>query len=217
LAWLIPCLLSVLVHRSAVILAPPLLLLLLHQRFPRLAWLGVVLIAAVGLFNPLALFLDLELEQNLLAQEGQQGPMLIALDALLVIGATRFAVPSATPSGAPATMRNSAPFARTCVNLAFFAAAFAAMLFATREVPLVLFRSYFYLEFIRVPLLAMVFHTALNRLNASQAAAVGLVVVGCLVCWARTANSEWEYTERGTVPWQLSEIFERWRRIEDNG
>jgi hypothetical protein len=214
--WMLPCLLALLVHRSAAVLVVPLFLLLIYRRWPLAAWLGVLAVLVLGLFNPLSLIFDLDLELTLLGNEGEQGPALMALDASVVIGATWI--------GRQAWLREDAPnagdserLAYVCRQLLMFATGFAAALYAAHEVPLVLFRSYFYIEFLRVPLLAMIIHAGLLQLRCARLAAVtGLVIVGALVCWARASGAEWQYADRGWVPWQLSEVIERWHRIEDN-
>jgi len=98
-----------------------------------------------------------------------------------------------------------------------FTVAFAALLFVVRDIPLLFFRNYFYLELIRVPCLALLLYAAILRMrNARLLAAVALFLLGGTLCWMRTAHSGWDYSDSGSLsmPFSLSNVMQRWGHIE---
>lgn len=214
--WLLLCAGSAGVHGASAILLLPLGAMLLHRRFPRWAMAFVCGIAVAGLFNPLLLLTDIELQATLFGEEGQQPPLLMLLDASLVLGAWWIG------AHRPRSPRDRGPAAldglrHAAEGVLVFGIAFAAVLFAVREVPLVMFRSYFFLEFVRAPLLALVFFAALRRLTTLRLpAALVLLIVSAAACWARTAGADWQYTSDGLLPMQLPDLMRRWQTIENS-
>jgi EpsG family len=207
--WLVwPCL-AVAVHNSAAMLGLPLLLAMLLSTRPRLFVLllgGVVLAAAT---NRIPMISDLAEATSFLKDDGQIGLALPTLDALLL----------ALTWGVWRTLSDSQrPSRHVAARLLCFAIALAVLLFCIRDVPLLFFRSYFYLEFLRAPMLAFVISVALRRSGAAGLPlAIVAMLLAALVCWLRVRGADWSYgaTHVHWPEWlDVHSVVRRWQMIQ---
>ncbi len=205
--WLLLAAASVLVHTSTLLLALPLALALLHRRHPRLFWLGVGAVFAFGASGILETYIDaIAGLGNVLSEEGAQGSLLVLLDGLVV----------AAVAWLNRRTLGRTPQQRALLSSALaFAVAFGATMFVVRDIPLLFFRSYFYFEFIRTPLVALLLYALLARAGRARllVAAVCLAAAGA-VCWQRTLASEWDYGSGGRVALSIVGVLERWTAID---
>lgn len=204
-AVLLWALVAVLVHNSAVLLWLPLLLAWARPRAPRLFW--TVLLLSVALTNSglIGWLNELIAAGTLLKDDGQIGLALPLLDVAVLGGGWWL-------------LRRSAAGSRLAL-LWSFCIAFAALLLCIREVPLMFFRTYFFLEFLRVPMLALLLCAGLRRGGDWRApiAALALLCAAGL-CWTRVQGAEWTYrgTPQSWPEWlQMDRLADRWQKIED--
>ncbi|MEK8045032.1 EpsG family protein [Ideonella margarita] len=196
---------AVLVHNSAVLLWLPLMLAWARPLAPRLFWamllLAVILTNAglVGWLN------ELTAAATLIKDDGQIGLALPLLDLAVL-------------SGGWWLLRSSSSGQRLQL-LWYFCIAFAALLLCIREVPLMFFRTYFFLEFLRVPMLALLLCAGLRR-GGDWRAPMAVLALLCAagLCWTRVQGAEWTYrsTPQSWPEWlQMDRLVDRWQKIED--
>jgi hypothetical protein len=202
--WLLGPVLSVATHNSAILLWIPLIFSWLYGYSPRSCWLGLLLMVGLANSGLFSFLNDLIEVGKLLQDDGQIGPALPALDVVVLLAGWYLLRREA---GAP--QRNL---------LWVYAVAFAALLMTIREVPLMFFRTYFYVEFLRTPLLAMLLVAGLRRCGPWKAPVAALAIVLSLgLCWLRAEGSEWLYQGAAASQpewWQMSRLMDRWERIE---
>lgn len=208
--WLLLPLLAGGIHNGALMLLAPLLLsLLLHARPKLLLTLLAAFLAAAEL-QQIPLLSELATDLSFLKQDGEIGYLLPTLDAGVLVLA--WWVWRRTPV-------SQRPFDdRSMARILWFGMTLGVMLFSVREVSLLLFRSYFFFEFLRVPMLAFVLCAWLRSADAARHALQAMLLACAVtVCWLRAHGSEWVYTS-GTTTWpdwaDIHHTFERWRSIE---
>lgn len=210
-AWLLLTPLACAIHNATLMLFVPLLLsTLLHAR-PRLLALVLIAAFAAAELQQIPLLSELTADLSFLKQDGEIGIALPLLDAAVLLLAV------VTWRRMPEPER---PFDRAVLaRIVCFALTLGLMLFAIREISLLLFRTYFFVEFLRAPLLAFVLWSWLRRAGPAGRWLVPLVLIAAvLVCWQRARGSDWLYADPDAAwpAWaDLHHTFERWRAIED--
>lgn len=207
--WLWPAV-ACATHNSALLLVVPLVLSAALASRPRL-FLAVALTAlAASLTGQIPLAGELSEATSFLKEDGQIGLALPLLDSAVLL------VASLVWRGLPAQER---PSASAVSRLLCFGIALAVLLFCIREVPLLFFRSYFYLEFLRAPMLAFVIAAALQRAgNAAMPGAAIALPLAALLCWLRAHGSDWSYSaEHARWPeWlDIQSVLLRWQSIQN--
>lgn len=207
--WLLLPAVAGAIHNSVLILGAPLLLVLCLGRRPGilaaalLAWLVLAFAGQVTFVNELAEAI------SFLKEDGEIGIALPALDASVLVSTWllwRKSPPTARPS------------VQTMRLLLWFGLALAVLLFSIRDVPLLFFRSYFYVEFLRTPMLAFIVGELLRRTGRSKPAAAAVAfALAAALCWVRVLATDWSYSSSSAVGpdflW-LPSAIERWRSIE---
>lgn len=208
--WLLLCAAACAVHNAVLLLAGPLVVALLLQRRPGTLAVVLVAVVAASLGGFIPLLGDLAEATSFLKDDGEIGIVLPLLDLTVLAAATL-------------VWRHSAPQTRPAVRgtmlLLAFGLLFAVALFCLREIPLLFFRSYFFLEFLRVPLLAFIITAVLRRAGtAAPAAALFTLVLAAALCWLRVQGTDWEYghpAARWPEALDLHSVLVRWAAIEN--
>lgn len=207
--WLWPAV-ACATHNSALLLVVPLILSAVLASRPRL-FMAVALVAlAASLAGQFPLVGELAEATSFLKEDGQIGVALPLLDSAVLL------VAWLVWRGLPVQQRPTAP---AVSRLLCFGIALAVLLFCIREVPLLFFRSYFYLEFLRAPMLAFVIAAALRRAgNAAVPGAAIALPLAALLCWLRTRGADWSYSaEHARWPeWlDIQSVLLRWMSIQN--
>jgi EpsG family len=209
--WLLLPLLACAIHNATLLLAGPLLLSMGLYARPRLFAAVLVAVLAAAELQHIPLLSDLMADLSFLKQDGEIGYALPLLDATILLLAWR--VWQRTPP-------SERPFDRAALaRVACFALALGVLLFAIREVSLLFFRSYFFIEFLRVPALAFVLCAWLRRAGDARRWLMPLVlIVAVSVCWQRARTSDWSYSSASGAGWpdwaDIHRTMVRWQAIE---
>jgi hypothetical protein len=207
--WLLLCAAACAVHNAVLLLAGPLAVALLLQRRPGTLAAVLAAVIAASLAGAIPLLDDLAEATSFLKEDGAIGIALPLLD-LAVLATAALVWRGSAPQARPA--------ARGTMLLLAFGLALAVALFCLRDIPLLFFRSYFFLEYLRVPMLAFVIAAGLRRAGAAApAAALFTLLVSAGLCWLRLQGTEWEYGHPAAL-WpealDLHSMLARWAAIE---
>jgi EpsG family len=208
--WLLWPVAACATHNSALLLAAPLLLSMLFSARPLI--FVAILLAALGAAptGQIPILGDLSEATSFLKEDGQIGLSLPVLDGLLLLLA--WCVWRALPAG-------QRPPTRAVVRILCFCVAFAVLLFYISEIPLLFFRSYFYLEFLRAPILAFVIAASLRRAGrAGMPLALITLPLAAFVCWLRVRSADWVYgaTNARWPEWMdIHSVVQRWLVIQN--
>ena len=196
-------------HNSALLLIVPLTLSAFLSSRPRLFVMVVLATLGASLAGLFPLIDELAEATSFLKEDGQIGIALPLMDAALLLVA--WYVWRCLPVG-------DRPAMQIALRLMCFSVALAVMLFCIREVPLLYFRSYFYIEFLRAPMLAFVIAAVLR--GAGNAAALNTVValpLAALLCWLRVRGTDWNYSSEHSYwpEWlDVHSVLMRWQAIQ---
>lgn len=206
--WLWPVL-ACAIHNSALLLMLPLAVAVLLARRPRVFAATVLLVVAASLTGRIPLVGDLSEATSFLKEDGQIGLALPLLDSLLAAAAWL------VWRRLPATER---PASDTAARLLCFGIALGVLLFCIRDVPLLFFRSYFYLEFLRAPMLAFIVAAGLRRAGTTAWPAVAFALpLAALLCWLRARGADWDYGAANALwpEWlDVHSVVKRWQAIQ---
>jgi EpsG family len=197
------------IHNSALLLVLPLLLSLLLANRPRLFAIAMLLVLGASLTGWIPFIGELADAASFLKEDGEIGLALPLLDGVVLLTAWR------VWQGLPTQER---PEVRTATRLLCFGMALAVVLFYIRDLPLLFFRSYFYLEFLRVPMLAFIIAAGLRSANrAAVPAAAAMLTMAVLLCWLRARGTDWSYGvehARWPVWMDVHSVMQRWKTIQ---
>jgi hypothetical protein len=206
--WLWPAV-ACAIHNSALLLAGPLLLSALLATRPRLFAITMLALLGAALSGQIPFIGELAEATSFLKDDGQIGFALPLLDAVVLLCAWQ--VWRHLPA-------DEKPSARTATRLLCFCIALAVLLFSIREVPLLFFRSYFYIEFLRAPMIEFIIAAVLRRAGQAAVPAAALALpLAALLCWLRVRNADWSYGA-DTALWpewlDVHSVFQRWQAIQ---
>lgn len=195
---------ATLVHNSAALLWLPLVWSWLHARGPRWALTLLVTVVVAANAGVIGILNDFAEAASLVKDDGRIGLALPALDLTLLILGWR--VLSRGPRG-----DQLRPLWAYCIGL-------AALLLCIRDVPLLFFRMYFYVEFLRAALMAVLLCLALRHAGRWRPLlATVLLCASAGLCIVRLQGAEWSYQSHPTqVPdWlRMDRLVDRWSAIE---
>lgn len=208
--WLWPAI-ACATHNSALLLVVPLIVSALLAFRPRLFMAVALVVLGASLAGQIPFVSEMAEATSFLKEDGQIGLALPLLDSAVLL--VTWLVWRKLPT-------QDRPAPDTTARMLCFGVSLAVVLFCIREVPLLFFRSYFYLEFLRAPMLAFVIAAALR--HAGKAAVPGAVLalpLAALLCWQRVRSADWSYGAEH-APWSewldMQSVLLRWQSIQSS-